>query len=155
MMGLLYLDVGLSGKQGTLSLLGCAYQTPFLDSKKKSENFEIRVLLRFCWKKGLSAAAAAREICEVEGEGTVSERTAQKWFKRFNEGRTELEDYLDLTVNSEAVRQAVEANPCVSTREMSSALGESQTNVLRHLHLLHLQKRKNSCPKTARTFGST
>ncbi len=41
-----------------------------------------RVLLRFFWKKGAKAAAAAREICQVEGPGTISTRAAQKWFKR-------------------------------------------------------------------------
>jgi hypothetical protein len=35
------------------------------------KNYEIRVLLRFFWKKGLRARAAAKEICEVEGQGTV------------------------------------------------------------------------------------
>ncbi len=43
----------------------------------EGENDEIRVILRVLWKKRLSAAAAAREICEVEGDGVVSTRTAQ------------------------------------------------------------------------------
>jgi len=55
-------------------------------------NFELRVLLRHYWRKNLDAKAAAEVICDVEGEGTVAPRTAQKWFKRFNEGDLDLED---------------------------------------------------------------
>jgi len=44
-------------------------------------NFEIRVLLRYYWKKGLSARATAAEICKVEGEGTIGKTAAIKWFK--------------------------------------------------------------------------
>ena len=43
------------------------------------------------WKKGMSAKAAAVEICEVEGdECTVSKITAVAWFKRLNNGKTSL-----------------------------------------------------------------
>ena len=45
-----------------------------------SEKFEIRVLLRHYLKKGLKAAFAAQEICDVEGEDTVSTHMAQRWF---------------------------------------------------------------------------
>jgi len=31
------------------------------------EKFEIRVLLKFFWKKGLSSRAAVKEISQVEG----------------------------------------------------------------------------------------
>jgi transposase len=55
-------------------------------------NFELHVLLRHYWRKNLDAKAAAKAICDVEGEGTVAPRTAQKWFRRFNEGDFDLED---------------------------------------------------------------
>ena len=57
------------------------------------DNYEIQVLLRHYWKKGLKAVDAAREICHVEGEDAVAERTAQKWFERFEDGHTEIKDY--------------------------------------------------------------
>ena len=103
-----------------------------------SEKFEIRVLLRFFWKKRLTARAAAKEICDVEGHGTVSTRTAQRWFKRFEQGRTDLEDSArsgrPLEVDSEALRAAVEANPGTSTRRLSDEHGVSHMTVARHLH---------------------
>ena len=41
-------------------------------------NFELRVLMCHYWRKNLDAKGAARAICDVEGEGTVAPRTAQK-----------------------------------------------------------------------------
>ncbi|KAJ8953850.1 hypothetical protein NQ318_006701 [Aromia moschata] len=49
----------------------------------------------------------AKEICEVEGEEMVSETTAADWFKRFNNGRTSLEEQprsgRPSTMNNEAI----------------------------------------------------
>ena len=58
----------------------------------EGEKLEIRVLLRHYWKQGYKATAAAKKICEVEGDGVVSTRTARNWFKRFREGRASLND---------------------------------------------------------------
>ena len=55
-------------------------------------NFEIRVLLRHYWKKGLSARAAAVEICELEDEGTIGKTAAIKWFKWFDDGDFDFKD---------------------------------------------------------------
>jgi hypothetical protein len=56
------------------------------------EKYEVRVLLRHYWKQNYKAVAAAKEICDVEGEGAVNECTAQLWFKRFASGNLSLED---------------------------------------------------------------
>jgi hypothetical protein len=46
------------------------------------EKYEVRVLLRHYWKQNCKAAATAKtKKCDVEGEGAVNERTAQRWFK--------------------------------------------------------------------------
>ncbi len=64
----------------------------------------------------------------MEGPGTISTRAAQKWFKRFKEGRTSLEDDArsgrpqEVDSDSEALREAVEANPGASTRRLSTDL---------------------------------
>ena len=55
----------------------------FLSNNK---NFEIIILLHHYWKQEFKSAEAAKEICEVEREDVVSIRTAQKWFRKFNEG---------------------------------------------------------------------
>ena len=48
--------------------------------KMELTKFEIRVLLKRYWKQDYKATAAARRICEVEGEGVVTELVAQRWF---------------------------------------------------------------------------
>jgi hypothetical protein len=57
----------------------------------------------------------------VEGEGVISNRTAQNWFKRFNEGDTSLKDEpcsgRPVTVDSKALHEAVGANPATSTAD--------------------------------------
>jgi hypothetical protein len=45
---------------------------------KELEKYEVRVLLRHYWKQNYKATAAAKEIGDVEGEGAVNERTAQR-----------------------------------------------------------------------------
>ncbi len=45
--------------------------------KMEGEKLEIRVLLLHYWKQDYTATAAANKICEVEGDGVVSTRTAQ------------------------------------------------------------------------------
>ncbi len=108
--------------------------------KMDGPKLEIRVLLRHYWKLRYKATAAARKICEVEGEGVVSTRTAQNWFKRFDEGRTSLEDNArsgrPTEIDSDALREAVEANTGVSTRRLSNDLGVSKSSVANHLHRL-------------------
>lgn len=51
------------------------------------EKFLIHELLRHYCEKGISARAAAAEICEMEGEGKVSKTTELEWFKCSTTGR--------------------------------------------------------------------
>ena len=53
--------------------------------------FEVRVLLKHYRKQDFKAAAGARRLCEVKGEGIVSERMAQQLFQRFNTGKENTE----------------------------------------------------------------
>ena len=90
-------------------------------------NYELRVLLRHYWRQNLDAKAAAEAICHVEGEGTVAPRTAQKWFKRFNEGDFDLEDRQRSgrpTVLDEGdLQAALDIAPSSNTRELAEELG--------------------------------
>lgn len=104
------------------------------------EKTAIRVLLRFFWKKGLSAAAATREICEVEGEEAVNKMTASRWFRRLADGDTSLEDKprsgRPCEVDDQALCDMAMDQPHASSRELSAALGPSHTTIIRHLHHL-------------------
>ena len=55
--------------------------------------FAISVLVKRYWKENYKAAAADRRIYEVEGEGIVSERVAQRLFQRFNTRKETLKIY--------------------------------------------------------------
>ena len=46
--------------------------------------FEIRFFLKHYWKQDYKALASARRICEVNGEGVISEGVAHRWFQGFN-----------------------------------------------------------------------
>ena len=64
------------------------------NQKMELTKFEIRVLLKHNWKQDYKAAATARRICEVEGEGVVSEHVTQRWCQRFNSGEDNTKDLL-------------------------------------------------------------
>lgn len=104
------------------------------------EKYEIRVLLRHYWKQGINATKAAEKICQVEGENLVSDAVARFWYRKFKNGEVGLEDQprsgRPNTVDTEALRNAVEANPSTSTRRLSDELDIPQTSVVRHLHAL-------------------
>jgi len=104
------------------------------------EKVYIRALLLHYWKKGLSAAAASKEICAVEGEDTIAERTAQKWFKRFKNHDMDIEDNprsgRPTIVDHEQLQAAVEENPGSSTQELADELGPSQSTIWRHIRML-------------------
>ncbi len=112
------------------------------------DSYEIRVLFRHYWKKGLNAAAAAREICNREGMDAVVERTAQKLFKRFKDGHTRIEyqphNGRPCTFDQEALTQAVQGEPATTTRILSVQLSTSKSTIGCQLNSLGLV---NKCPR--------
>ncbi|CAF3995430.1 unnamed protein product [Rotaria sp. Silwood1] len=101
-------------------------------------NSEIRVFLRHYWKKGLSTRAAAAEICEVEGEGTIGKTTAIKWFKRFEDDDFDFEDKprsgRPSVLDEEDLRVALKDEPSLNTRDVADELGVAQRTVVNYLH---------------------
>ncbi|CAF1084117.1 unnamed protein product [Didymodactylos carnosus] len=93
------------------------------------DKIELRVLIRYCWKRRLSNRDAAKEICDAEGEGTVHYTTVSRWYKRFDPGDLNLEDQPrsgpPLTLDNEDLRAALEDEPASSSRELASVLGVS------------------------------
>jgi transposase len=104
------------------------------------QQIEIRVLLRHYWKQGFNTTGAARKMGEVKGDDVVLDRTARIWFKKFDDGDTDLRDKSrsgrPTAVDSEEIREAIEANSSTSTRRLSAELDVPQTSVVRHLHAL-------------------
>ena len=61
--------------------------------KMELTKFEIRVLQKHYWKQDYKGTAEARTICEVEGEGVVSECVAQRWVQHFKLEKKTLKIY--------------------------------------------------------------
>ena len=132
-------------------------------------NFELHVLLRHDWRKNLDAKAAAEAICDVEGESTVAPRTAQKWFKRFNEGDFDLEDMprsrRPTVLDEGDLQAAMDVESSSSTRDLAEELGGDQKTVWNHLKQLDVVHKKattrptrvdrSASRQTSRTLPST
>jgi [histone H3]-lysine36 N-dimethyltransferase SETMAR len=115
------------------------------------EKIAIRVLLRHYWKKGLSTRAAVKEICSVEGEGSVSKSTASEWFQRFSEGDLSFHDKprsgRPSTVNEQELCAALQKQPHSSASDLAATLGTCKQTVCNHLHQLeYINKRRRVDP---------
>jgi hypothetical protein len=53
---------------------------------------KLRAFSLYEFKLGSSAAAAARRISNICGQGQVSDRTAQFWFARFRSGNEDFNE---------------------------------------------------------------
>ena len=108
-------------------------------SKMAIDKIELRVLIRYCWRRGLSTRDTAKEICNAEGNGTVSYKTAERWFKRFDEGNFDLEDKprsgRPTKLDDSDLQAELDIEPSSSTRDLAKELGVHQTTVLRHTSL--------------------
>jgi histone-lysine N-methyltransferase SETMAR len=110
------------------------------------EKIVLRGILRHYWRKGLSATAATEQICQIEGESVLNRTTAHRWFTRFNDGDTSLEDKprsgRPIELDNDDLLTALEEEPHSSTRELSAATGHSQTTMNRHLNEIGLVNKR-------------
>ena len=93
------------------------------------------------FKQGFNATQAACKICEIEGEDVISYRTAKNWFKLFKSRDMSIDIKLKSgrprTVDFEALRQAIETDPSISTRKLSNQIGPSKDTIYRALSELN------------------
>ncbi|CAF3228652.1 unnamed protein product [Rotaria socialis] len=111
------------------------------------EKIQLRVLIRYCWKRRLSTRDAAKEICDAECEGTVHYTTVSRWYKRFDSGDLNLEDQprsgRPSTLDNADLQAALEDEPSSSSRELASILGvSSNQTVLNHLYRMDFVHKK-------------
>ena len=101
------------------------------------ENEHFRHLLLFYFNQHLNAAEATRMICCVYGEKAVSERTAQKWFSKFNSGNFDLNDAprsgRPSDFDEDCLNQLIHDDPRQSTRALGQAMDWNHITVSRHL----------------------
>jgi transposase len=92
-----------------------------------------RNLMLYEFKCGHSAAAATRNICRIEGAGTVKESTCRRWFAKFRTVEEGLRDKnrsgRPLAYNLEYFQQTIEGNPRTSVRRLATELLLSKSTI--------------------------
>lgn len=105
-----------------------------------AQKLHIRHCMSFEFDRGLSGAAAAKEICEVYGDGSTTKSTCDRWYARFRSGDRTLTDQpregRPSIVNGDVLESLLETKPRQTTRELAKQLGCSHTTVENHLHAL-------------------
>ncbi|XP_076337551.1 histone-lysine N-methyltransferase SETMAR-like [Tachypleus tridentatus] len=99
---------------------------------EKSQSFR-----QWLFKFGHHVARAANNINHTFGDGTVNERTAQHWFRRFRSDDTSLQNEPRVrpqtTINEEELKALVELDTCQTMRELANKINVHYSIVSRHL----------------------
>lgn len=89
---------------------------------------------------------ALQNITESKGPGVVSRATVYEWYAKFRDGQENVEDQprsgRPSTIDEDAVLQAIEAEPTLSTRMLAEDFRCSHMQIARILHKLGKQVRK-------------
>lgn len=101
-------------------------------------NSIIRACLLYEFKLGTNATEASIKICTAFGEGTVTPRTAQRWFKKFTSGDESLEDEVrsgrPSTLDDDDLRTMIETNSSMTCQMLAEAFHVSDETIRIHLH---------------------
>ncbi len=116
-----------------LTFLLCTFQMEL-----SREN--LRVILYYCWKRKMTAAAAGKEVNDVLGSGTITARTCQNLFHKFSSGDFDITDAarsgrpsLDI---DDRIEELLQDNPHHSCRSLSIELEVSPNTISSHLRAM-------------------
>ncbi|KAK6767032.1 hypothetical protein RB195_026354 [Necator americanus] len=102
----------------------------------KKQHF--RHLLYFAFRRGQKATEAARDICAVYGEDTITARTARNWFAKFKNGNFDLDDSLrsgrPSDFDEDSLKALLKEDGRRSSRELAEKMYCDQKTILNHLH---------------------
>lgn len=100
----------------------------------------IRHCMLFLFDLGKNASEAAKTVQQAYGEDALHERTCRRWFTRFHSGNRSLEDEPHPSAThrilDDAVKNLIESEPRMSTRDIALHLSCSHTTVENILHCL-------------------
>uniref|UniRef100_A0A0K0EG06 HTH_48 domain-containing protein n=1 Tax=Strongyloides stercoralis TaxID=6248 RepID=A0A0K0EG06_STRER len=89
-----------------------------------------------------------RTIFFVFGEGSISRRTIERWFKKFRNGDTSLEDKEGRGRNSvlenKELKSLVEQNPCTTVKELAQELNVSTGTIFNNLKASNKTKKMDT-----------
>uniref|UniRef100_A0A5S6Q6E5 HTH_48 domain-containing protein n=1 Tax=Trichuris muris TaxID=70415 RepID=A0A5S6Q6E5_TRIMR len=96
-----------------------------------------REIFLYEWKNGTSVAVTAQKINIAFGALSVSERTVLRWYRKFEQGdeslETEPRGRPETRVDTDTLKELVEADPSRTARELAVDLDVSHTTVNRHV----------------------
>lgn len=99
---------------------------------------QIRERLLHEFQLGHSAAEAKRNICKAVGYKALKQTCAKKWFQRFRNGDSSIEDKSrtgrPIEVSRGAVLEAINNDPTLTTRILSADFGCSHMAISKILH---------------------
>jgi histone-lysine N-methyltransferase SETMAR len=102
----------------------------------------IRHCLLYEFQLGHNANEASANICQAIGVGSMSPATAYRWFLRFQNKDYSLEDEprsgRPKEINLDELKQLIESDPALTTREVSSKIGCAQRSVVYHFKQFRL-----------------
>ena len=124
------------------------------------DKMEIRVLIRYCWKRKLSTRDTAAEINGAKGETIVNQSTVSRWFKRFAADDINLVDKTrsgcPCVMKGENLHASLGKEPMSSTRDLAKNLGVSQGTILNYLHKFdYVNKKPRQDPHELTEFQAT
>lgn len=98
---------------------------------------KLRYILQYHFDQGDNAGETAKRICEVYGPDTVTQITAQRWFRKFRSGKSDVEDNersgRPSVKNVEEIFKMVESDRFASAYEISKKLKIDRRTVWSHL----------------------
>jgi len=104
------------------------------------QNIHFRHLLFFAFHRGQKAAECARDICQVYGEGVINESTARKWFAKFRNGESTLEDKprsgRPHELDEVELKALLKEDGRQTSRELAGKMNCDHKTVLNHLNAL-------------------
>lgn len=107
---------------------------------RNKNHIHIRHIMLYHFEKEWKASASFRDINEIFGEGTISERQCREWFARFKSGDTSLEDKpgrgRPSDFDDNALLAAVEEDENVTTRLLAESFGVDHSTIVRRLRKL-------------------
>jgi len=111
----------------------------------EANKVHFRHILLFLFRKGLKAAEAEREICNVYGDNAVNESVCRKWFARFRFGNFNLEDAprsgRPSEINDDEIKALIENDRHLTAEEIAKRINISATQVRAHLKAMRYVKK--------------
>ena len=105
-----------------------------------SMKIKIRAALLYEFKLKHKATQAARNIRKAFGDDSLSDRTAQFWFAKFDSGEETLEDDprsgRPEVIDDNELQNLIESDSRQTCQEMAVCLGTSESTVRNHLHAI-------------------